>query len=615
MANNWAIVIGINNYQHHPERRLKYAVNDAQRIDNFLSKQSGFGEAHILRCLGNEVHQGSSTYPTCSNLLRLLRRELHPDRLGNVNHLWFYFSGHGVSRNGRDYLITADCLEDEIERFALPIDEVIASLRVHKDADIVLVLDACRQLLGRKDFDSSIGEQTIVAAKERGITTIFSCDYGQYSYELDALQQGAFTYALVEGLSQHTLPIQLETYLQQRVPELHRQHRHDLVEQTPRIRLESLSQTFQPLLPDAVTASDLEVLVKQATADELKENFETAKKLWWQVIDGSQSSVQRQEARTAVERIDRKIARSEICNQESINFQVKGNENTRLRLLTSYLTTSSFQFEVVTLDQEGYETSRQLGKAQVFIECLDTDVILEMVLVPGGTFRMGSLEITDEQMANESPQHLVTIQPFLMSKFPITQAQWRAVAALPKVNYDLDPDSSNFKGRDRPIECVSWDEAVEFCTRLSVQTGHIYRLPSEAEWEYACRAGTTTSFHLGETIVPTLANYDASYTRDPNTKGTYRRETTPVGAFSIANTFGLYDMHGNVWEWCADYWHGTYNEHPKDGSVWTANGDQKLRVIRGGSWYVFPMSCRSACRMTALQHCKHCTIGFRVVCS
>jgi WD40 repeat protein/uncharacterized caspase-like protein len=308
MANNWAIVIGINDYQHHPERKLKYAVNDAQKMSNFLSQQTGFGEAHVIRCLGDATHQGSSTYPTCSNLLRSLKRDLHPDRLGKVDHLWFYFSGHGVSRNGRDYLITADCLEDEIERFALPIDEVIATLRLHKDADIVLVLDACRQLLGRKTFDNSIGEQTIAAAKERGITTIFSCDYGQYSYELDALQQGAFTYALVEGLSQHTLPIQLETYLRQQVPELHRQHRRDLVEQIPRIRLESLSKSFQPLLPDAVTAADLEVLLEQAKADELEENFETAKKLWWHVIDISQSSVQRQEARNAIERIEHKIA-------------------------------------------------------------------------------------------------------------------------------------------------------------------------------------------------------------------------------------------------------------------------------------------------------------------
>lgn len=138
MASNWAVVIGINDYQHHPERRLKYAVNDAQKIGGFLSNRAGFGADHVIQCLGDEEHRGSSTYPTCSNLLQLLERHLRPNRLGKVDRFWFYFSGHGISQNGRDYLITSDCLEDKIERFALPLDEVIATLRLHKDADIVL---------------------------------------------------------------------------------------------------------------------------------------------------------------------------------------------------------------------------------------------------------------------------------------------------------------------------------------------------------------------------------------------------------------------------------------------------------------------------------------------
>ncbi|HEY9626167.1 MAG TPA: caspase family protein [Coleofasciculaceae cyanobacterium] len=309
MAINWAIVIGINEYLHHPERGLKYAVNDAQKMGNFLSNQAGFGTEHVTLCLGDQAHQSSSTYPTCSNLLRLLKRDLKPDCLGKVDCLWFYFSGHGVSRNGRDYLITSDCLEDEIERFALPIDEVIAALRSHQDADIVLILDACRQVLDKKGFDNTIGKQTIASAKERGITTIFSCDYGQYSYELDALKQGAFTYALIEGLAQHTLPNQLENYLRQRVPSLNLQHRRDRVEQTPRIRLEPASKAFQPLLPGAVTAADILVLVEHAREAELEENFETAKQLWWQVIEVSQSGDRKREARMAIDRIDGKMAR------------------------------------------------------------------------------------------------------------------------------------------------------------------------------------------------------------------------------------------------------------------------------------------------------------------
>ena len=277
MAKNWAIVVGINDYLHHPERKLNYAVNDAQRIGDFLSTQAGFDPEQVICCLGDQAHQGTVTYPTCSKLLQLLKQDIQPARLGKIDRLWFYFSGHGVSRNGRDYLITSDCWESEIERFGLPVDEVIAALRSHQTADIALILDACRQVLDKKSFDDTIGKQTAEAAKERGITTIFSCDYGQYSYELEALQQGAFTYALLEGLAQYTLPNQLEEYLRQRVLALNLQHRRERVEQTPHIRTESTLQAFQPLLPVA-TSADLTILVERAREAELEENFEAAKR-------------------------------------------------------------------------------------------------------------------------------------------------------------------------------------------------------------------------------------------------------------------------------------------------------------------------------------------------
>jgi formylglycine-generating enzyme required for sulfatase activity len=158
----------------------------------------------------------------------------------------------------------------------------------------------------------------------------------------------------------------------------------------------------------------------------------------------------------------------------------------------------------------------------------------------------------------EKPQHQVTVQPFSMGKFQVTQVQWKAVATLTKVNRDLKPEPSKFKGDNRPVEQVSWYDAIEFCDRLSRKTGKPYRLPSEAEWEYACRAGTTTPFHFGETITSELANYNANYTYGAGVKGIYREQTTPVGSFGVANSFGLYDMHGQVWEWCADHWHDVH---------------------------------------------------------
>ena len=241
---------------------------------------------------------------------------------------------------------------------------------------------------------------------------------------------------------------------------------------------------------------------------------------------------------------------------------------------------------------------------------------LEMVAIPGGTFMMGSPPEELEHQDNESPQHSVTVQPFFMGKYQVTQAQWRFVAQLPQVNRELEQDPSHFKGDNRPVEFVSWEDAVEFCDRLSQYTGRTYRLPSEAEWEYACRAGTTRPFHFGETITADLANYNGNYTYGQGPKGVYREETTEVGSFGVANNFGLYDMHGNVWEWCQDDWHNNYEGAPTDGSVWLDNEESSNRkLLRGSSWRNYPRLCRSAFRLDTYLVGSSSSIGFRVVCS
>ncbi|MEC4881702.1 MAG: SAV_2336 N-terminal domain-related protein [Scytonema sp. PMC 1070.18] len=261
---------------------------------------------------------------------------------------------------------------------------------------------------------------------------------------------------------------------------------------------------------------------------------------------------------------------------------------------------------------------RHRQQAQCFIEDLVNGVQLEMVAIPEGSFLMGSPEDEPKRSSSESPQHRVTIQPFFLGKYPITQAQWQAVASLPQVNRELDPNPSRFKGENRPVENVFWYDTIEFCERLSQYTGKPYRLPSEAEWEYACRAGTTTPFHFGETITSGLANYDANYTYGQGPKGIYRKETTPVGSFGVANAFGLYDMHGNVREWCADHWHKNYEGAPVDGTVRLNKNDkdnQVVRMLRGGSWYFNPESCRSAVRCDLDAVLRNYYVGFRVACA
>jgi formylglycine-generating enzyme required for sulfatase activity len=209
-----------------------------------------------------------------------------------------------------------------------------------------------------------------------------------------------------------------------------------------------------------------------------------------------------------------------------------------------------------------------------------------------------------------------------MGKYPITQAQWRFVAQLPQLNKELEPDPSNFKGDNRPVEQVSWEDAVEFCLRLSQYTGRTYSLPSEAQWEYACRAGTTTPFHFGETITTDLANYNGNYVYGQGLTGVDKQETTAVGSFGVANNFGLYDMHGNVLEWCLDDWHDDYKKAPTDGSPWF-NSDDKLSdksgraVMRGGSCLSYPLYCRSASRDSDNRDERdyfYNVFGFRVVC-
>ncbi|MBD2664146.1 serine/threonine protein kinase [Richelia sinica FACHB-800] len=274
------------------------------------------------------------------------------------------------------------------------------------------------------------------------------------------------------------------------------------------------------------------------------------------------------------------------------------------------LNLKTFNFEVVKTDSRGSIISKSNSSARYYEEDLGNGVILEMVDIPGGTFMMGSPETEEGRVYNESPQHQVTVPSFFMGKYQLTQAQYQAV---------IGSNPSYFKGDDstsltnhRPVEQVSWDDAVKFCQRLSQKTGKTYRLPSEAEWEYACRAETTTPFYFGESITTDLVNYDGNSTYKDAPKGLYRNQTTFVGTFP-PNAFGLYDMHGNVWEWCQDTWHDNYINAPRNGSAWISPSETR-RILRGGSWYNNPENCRSAYRYYNVAGFNHNLHGFRVVC-
>jgi formylglycine-generating enzyme required for sulfatase activity len=289
---------------------------------------------------------------------------------------------------------------------------------------------------------------------------------------------------------------------------------------------------------------------------------------------------------------------------------------------------------------------------QVQVEAVEQELgegsSLRLIRIPAGEFLMGSPPDEPERSNNEGPQHKVKLASFFISQTPITQAQWRAVAQWQprqgeRWERELKANPSRFQPKDaaeekkerygsfrllewepsadlRPVERVSWWEAREFCSRLSQRTGRHYTLPSEAQWEYACRAGTSTPFSFGDTITPELANYDGTYTYGNGPKGVYREQPTPVGMFP-ANAWGLQDMHGNVWEWCLDDWHGSYEGAPVDGTAWldgveekSSKGAEEWKPLRGGSWLYVPWICRSAYRFHYLPDYASSAFGFRVVC-
>ncbi|HXF41338.1 MAG TPA: formylglycine-generating enzyme family protein, partial [Blastocatellia bacterium] len=271
---------------------------------------------------------------------------------------------------------------------------------------------------------------------------------------------------------------------------------------------------------------------------------------------------------------------------------------------------NTFEFETIEVDVYGSVTFRQNREGRHFIEKLASEVTLEMVEIPEGSFTMGSPKAEQGSSYDERPQREVTISPFHIGKFAVTQAQWRVVAGWPEAGRELNPDPSRFKGDARPVENVSWEDAVEFCARLSRETRKLYRLPTEAEWEYACRAGTTTPFAFGETITPAIANYDGNFPYGDVPKGEVREGTIAAGILGLANEFGLYDMHGNVWEWCQDRY-GPYEAGTAIDPLGPSSG--RRRVLRGGSWNSFADGCRSACRINYVPGFRYLNFGFRVV--
>ena len=446
MAKNWAIAVGINKYSNLTA--LEYAKRDAEAVKNLLLSKAGFDRVFLFTDDSPEIAAKPSpicTQPTFGHLRRFLRAQFSRKILNPGDNLWFFFAGHGRREANRDYLMLSDSDPGDVEHTAIPVHYVTEQLRGSGADNVVLFLDACRDVGARGE---GIGEE------HRGVVTFYSCAPKQKSYEIEALQQGAFTYALIEALqiqgARNCATVErLEQYLRRRVPEINRQYPQNQGRQTPYAIPEPASKLHLILLPKYATLADVATLKIDAFRAEYAKDYETARQLWiqvniaaggsdmdaieaigrfptWEVQPSSPSPRQRQPAPPQPEPV------TTLSGVRSLTPEPESE----VELLSEQV----FEFDVVTVNAEGREVKREKGQAQYFAEDLGNGIALEMVAIPGGKFLMGTEDSEIERLCKkfdwegyvrEKPQHEVIVTSFFMGRYPVTQAQWKAIAALP----------------------------------------------------------------------------------------------------------------------------------------------------------------------------------------
>ena len=560
----------------------------------WLKETAKFDQTYLFTDTSPEIDDMSESFPsqpTFTTLLYWLSKRFPSNSrppLSASDSLWFFFSGHGVREQGEDYLLLSDSISDpeRVRNSAITLAFVTEQLRQSGAGNIMMFVDACRSVA-----KSGLG---IELQAEQGIISIASCRPEQKSYEIEALGHGSFTYALLESLqiqgeNNCATVERLCKRLKDRVLEINREYKKPF--QTPYTRIEPETKNHLIFLPERIqpTRQDISTLRENALkAEFILNNLKLAEVLWTRLVIHDLD-----EALESLLRIRQKL------QQPGFN-------------LTSSLSSQSAQTSSAKQSEPAKDTSSK-SSPQILTETLPGNIKLEMVKIPAGSFLMGTEETEVIRLCKEyeidwfkceMPQHRVNLKEFYLGKYPVTQEQYQAI---------MGSNPSDFKDNPKnPVEKVSWDDAQEFCQKLKDKTKKNYRLPSEAEWEYACRAETTTAFYFGETISTDQVNYDGNYTFGKGKKGVYREKTTPVGSFP-ANKFGLYDLHGNVWEWCEDVWRENYENAPMDGSSWNENDSQStLRTLRGGSWRNYPRCCRSADRVRDFADDRGSGIGFRL---
>ena len=649
MAKNWAICVGINQYDNLS--RLNYAVRDAEAMRDYFT-EVGFDRVYLFTDNSSAITDAGKPFnsqPSFGSLRRFLRVRFDKAFLSSGDNFWFFFSGHGMRHGEKDYLLPCDGdpHPEGIEETAIPLSYVSERLRRCGADNVVLLLDACRNEGGSKGI--GLGEE-----EQQGVITLASCSPSERSYEIEALEQGSFTYALLEalriqGAGNCATVERLEQRLRYRIPEINQLYQKP--KQNPYAVVEPAFKYHLILLQNQATVKDVDTLKMRAYEAQNERNLVLAEQLWTRILAVSPADPQALKAlqqiwtlappvqpvqpffksrgdksaksspspsrpKSPISPVPHSPNRPQVSQSSLSENKVFVNRRKILSLGgqgilliagMAAIIPSIFKWvgEKITVLQKPSEIVPlfpSTSKLVSYQETLAGGIKLDMVTLPAGSFMMGSPASDPDAESDEKPQHQVKLKSFSIGQYPVTQEQYQAV---------MGNNPSNFKNNPKnPVEMVSWNEAQEFCKKLSQLTGKKYRLPTEAEWEYACRAGTQTRFYFGD---------DATKLEDYGWyNGNSSSKTHTVGE-KKPNDWGLYDMSGNVWEWCEDPYHDSYANKPENiknnGNTAWLSSDISLRALRGGSWLDFSRNCRSAIRNWSNADVRDSGIGFRLAVS
>ena len=558
-----ALVVGNDSYQEISV--LRNARSDARAV------------ANALKAVGFEIDVRFDL--KSSELKRAVRH--FKSRVEGGDEAVFYFSGHGVQLGGANYLLPVDIVgenEDQIKDDALPLQRVLDDLQEQKARFSLAIIDACRNNPFKIQGKSLGGRGLVPINPASGQMVLYSAGSGQQALDRlndkDRDPNGLFTRILLTEMNRPGVPVdRVLRNVRDQVVKLAKSVKH---EQVPALYDQAIGEFYfrpgrrlaevEPALPD----SD----VPQTEALKLDDlNQEAQRHKGWQDWQNRM--------------------RADYAQVENLSGGGEIKQQAWTRFLAAYPENNPYSNEAENLRasaRTALESAKRRQPGQTFKDCADCP---EMVVIPAGNFQMGSPESEKDRSSDEGPVHLVNVASFVLGKTEVTQAQWRAVMGS-------DPPELFFIGCDNcPVETVSWDDIQAFIVKLNAKTGQSYRLPSEAEWEYACRAGGQQRYCGGDEL-DRLAWYD----KNSGSK-------THAVATKQANAWGLHDMSGNVWEWTQDCWNERYTGAPSDGSAWT-KGNCSYRVLRGGSWVNLPKDARAAYRNGDTPGGRSDNYGFRL---